>query len=64
MAKMNVGKIKASFIKEKIAIRVTHEGGGKHHEAYAAIRPGKLNELLQAQIASDGIVEIKAVHSV
>jgi hypothetical protein len=63
MARLNVGLLKAPFNDKNIKIRVTHEGGGKHHPAYSAIRPGMLNDLLCSIVATTAIVEVKEVKS-
>lgn len=63
LARVNVGRLKDLFKEKKVAIRVTHEGGGRHHAAYSAIRPAALNDLLCSTIVSTAIVEIKEVKS-
>ena len=61
LARLNVALLKAPFKEQQVAIRVTHEGGGKHHAAYSAIRPGKLTDLLCLKIATTAIIEIREV---
>lgn len=61
MVRLNVGLLKVPFKEQNVQIRVTHEGGGRHHAAYSAIRPGKLTDLICAKIATTALTEIKEV---